>query len=228
MKVNFKLISSLLLILLLFNCFAFASCTLKKPESSTEKNTGKPGKNITIEFTPNPAVTEKATGVTVRLPYNARKLVLVFEGAPEPLGTGFVLKKKTSNEFTGSFIAPHKGIYPIKLIVVPEKGSTKTVSPSVHLTVRDDRATVLSAEELIVSYLKDYLGRLPSQYVSVKIISIEKVKAKNKSMLYRITYEASKYEEGRIKERETMFFVLTREPGGLFISYTGKNPPSDF
>lgn len=228
MKVNFKSISLWLLVMLLLSGLIFASCTFKNAESPTVKKNEGPENKVKIEFTPNPAVAEKAAGITVRLPYSARKTVLIVEGAPEPLGTGFVLKKKTANEFTGSFIAPHEGIYPIKLLVVPEEGTTKTVFPSVHLTVRNDKAADVSDEELIISYLKDYLGRLPSQYVSLKIISMEKIKTKNSSTLYRITYEASKYEEGRVKENETMFFVLTKESGGLFISYAGKNPPADF
>jgi hypothetical protein len=216
---TFMLITGVILTLTLSSCASKKESVFPRSKAENE---------VKIIFKPYPATAEKAAGVTVKLPFRAKKVAFILDGATGPLGTGFFLKKESPTEFGGSFIAPETGVYPIKLIIVPEKGSTRTVSISTPLPVRSEKAQKISAEKFIINYLKDYLGRLPSQYKSIKIIAIEKIAKKDNKSLYRITYEASKYEEGRVREKETMFFVLEKEAGGLFISYAGRNPPQDF
>jgi hypothetical protein len=182
-----------------------------------------------ISFEPSPAYSEKAVGVRVSLAFEARKIILKLEKAEDFLKNGYVMKKINPNTFTGSFIAPYPGTYPVKLIIIDTKGTTITITPKGSpLRVIGKESPKTPPETVIKDYIKDYLERLPSSYISIRIYEIELIGSTDRGKIYRVSFVGEKYRTERIKEEKTMYFLLREEAGGWYVEFLGENPPAGY
>lgn len=218
------LISALLLLATIFN----TSCQ-KSKESDAEKNYEPSNQGVRVEYHPKPAAKDSALSFRVYLPYDAKKVVLELLPNGKKEGKEILLKKISPREFAGIVIAFEDGVYRLRLTVTDENQEVKKLEkglPVVHVISKGEKSP--DDMDLIVEYLKDYHSLLPSSYREIRIIESEVAERKGKRLLYRVIFEARKYEEGRLRETETMFFVINREAGLPYIEYAEKDPPPDF
>lgn len=218
-----------IVLLTLLPVLFFASCTLKKDMPLNEQKEKENKVKAVISFEPSPAYSEKAVSVKVSLSFEAKKIILKLEKAEDFLRNGYVMKKANSNTFVGSFIAPYPGTYPVKLIIVDSKGTTTTITPKGSpLKVIGKMPPKSTPEEVIKEYLKDYLERLPSNYISIKIYEIEAIGTTKNGKIYRVSFIGEKYRTERIKEEKTMYFLVKEEHGGWYVEFLGENPPATY
>lgn len=216
-------------LLLIFSISTF-SCNYSKLQSSRVREKKPESKlQVEIDYQPKPAQSEKAMGVRVKLNFPAKKVSLKILGGPEAIEKTLLLKKQNPQVFSGVFLAPTEGVYRIFISVVDESSKTVEISenlPLIHVVSQKKKKT--TPEKLILDYLDNYYSLLPSNYKEIKIKEMQKVERKGESILYRVTFEASKYEEGRLKETVTMFFVLKEGAEGTYIEYASKALPPNF
>lgn len=210
---------------------AFTSSISCQENNKTEKEKKPVAEKhaIRVEYSPKPAVKDSALSFRVYLPFNAKRVVLQLQPNRNTEKKEIILKKINPKEFAGIVIAFEEGVYRLLLKVTDEKSSVRIYEeglPLVHVMAGKEEKK--SDMDLILEYLEDYYSLLPSNYREIKIKQSEIAARKGKRILYRVIFEAKKYEEGRLKETETLFFVINKEAGVSYIEYAEKNPPPDF
>lgn len=217
------------MILFTISIFAFliTSCARQTGVLSDKNASKEEETTFSVDYNPKPAIAENAVGFRLKSKIPLEKAVLEISKNSEFKKT-MVMKRENPMTFSCVLISPPSGVYKITVYTAQKNEKLKPVKsklPSLHVV--STRKVATNPRKLIYDYLKSYYSLLPSNYQEIKITDVELIKRTPDTSIYRVSFEAKKFEEGREKELKTMFFVIKKGVGGLYVeSATQSLPPS--
>lgn len=204
-----------------------SGCSSKKPAGSEPVGIDNPVVR-SIRFEPNPCEAEKAVGVTLETKVPARKVRIMLEGAESFIREGLYLKKETDTKFTGSFIAPFPGVYPVDVEIALEDTTYTARLKGVTLMVGGTAVSARDPEEAVYDYIAS-LAVSSRTLKKMTILKAEELVNEKDRIIYRFEVKENSLKTEYRDVARTYYAVLIRDPttGDFIIVYFSEVMPEE-
>lgn len=204
-----------------------AGCSTSEPAGRTRSEIDSPVVKL-IRFDPNPCQAEKAVGVTLETKVPARKARIIIEGAESFISEGLWLKKESDTRFTGSFIAPFPGVYPVDVEIALEDSTYTARLTGVTLMVGGEASSSQDPRQAIYDYISS-LAATSRTLKKMTILKADELINQENKIVYRFEVKENSLKTEYRDEAKTYYAVLNKDPttGDYIIIYFSEVMPEE-
>ncbi len=197
-------------------------CATKTKKEETVKR-DKPG--IVLEFSPRPPIEGKAAKISVKLPFDAERVVMQLkkEGSNAEI---FLMKKTSLRDFSAIFLPLEKGIYFVSFTIKPVNEPTTSLKPECPIIQIISEGQISDLPEALAKEIDgNAIADYDNSFSEVKILSRKKIYFKDNKAIFE--FRIAGFKKGE-KTESTLYVVYTKDKeGSWFLSYFSEQKPQE-
>lgn len=216
-----------ILVLFAITALFLTGCSTSKPIGKQQVELDNPVIKL-VRFEPNPCQAEKAVGVTIETKVPARKARIIIEGAESFISEGLWLRKESPTRFTGSFIAPFPGVYPVDVEIALEDSTYTVRLAGITLMVGGAAASSRDPEQAVYDYISS-LAVSSRTLKKMTILKADELVNEEGKIIYRFEVKENSLKTEYRDETKTYYAVLRKDPttGDYIIIYFSEVMPEE-